>query len=296
MHFNRPVGRHLIHWQQVAGLVLEGTGALTLNAVTQIATGRIHGAGKARVHSGGVRRARRIRAVSRHAEQQGFRASRVTVQVFHTVGERDLILGAECQRLLRGEDQRGPIQGPVERHRRPLVGESDTDAGFNAVLIRGFTEIEDNGITGAEAVRIVTGLPALQGGPGDIHRRRRGILLIQVGFHMEAEYAKGGFDTEHFRLDHTQGIDLHTPLFDDGTAHQLHLQQGLGEGAVGTGIGSGKRQIQGQHDAARRFRAGTVGGRQQVAGGIGQEAHRHLAGIKAGGQLATDQDFQRRAF
>ena len=76
------------------------------------------------------------------------------------------------------------------------------------------------------------------------------------------------FHAEQPGLDHAQCIDDHDPVFHNGGAHQLHMQQILAEGAVGLCTRGVHGDIHENPDMPGRFRVVGIRVEHQVTAGI----------------------------
>ena len=285
------------------------TPAATVVAFGDMPAGLVHGAGEAGV-GGDQHRRHRVADQGRQPEGAAGRLHRVggLGQVGGAVADRQGVAVAGLQRPVRAHHHRGAVQGPVERLVDALAGERQRL--FQALRVQRLAEVHHQGVAGlhrgGQAVFRHRHGGLQEGRPG-VRYRRRGVVLVRVGFGVQAEQAEGGFLAEHFRLHHAQGVDHQARALHLGDAHQLHLQQGLAERAVGLRVFRRHRHVHEQTHLARRLRAPAERVGQQVAAGVGQERHGDVAGFDArrhraghlhfnvaAGEQAAARDAQRR--
>ena len=276
---DRPVGGQCRHGQVV--VVGAPAPAAAVVAFGDMPAGLVHGAGETRVGSDQHRR-HRVADQRRQLEGAARRLHRVggVRQVGGAVANGQGVAVAGLQRLMRTHHHRGAVQGPVEGFVGALAGERQ--CLFQALRVERLAEVHHQGVAGlhrgGQAVLRHRHGGLQERGAGVRYRRRR-VVLVRVGFSVQAEQAEGGLLAKHFRLHHAQGVDHQARAFHFGDAHQLHLQQGLAERAVGFRVFRRHRHVHEQSHLAGRLRALAERVGQQVAAGVGEEGHGDVAGF-----------------
>ena len=274
------------------------------------------GAGETRVDGGGERPALHVLALHVGGQGEGQLIGavervqvhqRVAAQVGDVRGGLDHVLHTVIHRVVRGDHQRVAVQFPGKRLVHAALGEAQADTLDDAVRVQRFGEQQYDGLAGDHAVGELAGLPGqlpaavvlgqrLQHRAGLIIQRVRGGGLVAVGLHAEAQQTVVVLHAEHARFHHADGVGAQHAVTHDGAAHQFHMQQVLGERAVGPGIVGGGGQIQEQTQVLGRVRGSRGGVGEQVTGGVGDHFHGYVAGVKAHRHLAADEDFQGVAY
>ncbi len=261
------------------------TGALDI--IGQVGAATFDGTGKARIGRQGKRRAIAVTDIGVGTEGECFRRQGVAGQISDLVTQGDFVIGVIGQAALRAQHHGGTVQVPAHVICGRAI-DADTDGAFQRGRIQGFTEIQNHRVAAFHLAKTIPRHPGLQRRWFTVDLRRWRITLIGIRLQTERQHAPGLFQTQHFRLDHTDGVDHQHAVFHDGGAGQFQVQQVLAQCAIGFRIFCRHRHIHEQLHMARGIFRLRVAVRQQETAGIGDEAHTDFAGLKPRRHLAGD--------